>query len=263
MQQRNLDFNSLRQMRGQPVFDSQHEKIGKVDEIYLDDATQQPEWIGIGSGGFFGSKHHLVPVQAATLEKDGIMVRFSKDQVKKTPDISGDEITQEQERKLYSAYGLQYTEAPSPSGLGEGSGKQQPLRGGAEAPARGRESMTRSEEEMRVGTREKDIGKVRLRKFVETEPVTEDVQLRRERATIERTPIDKPVGGDISMGEEELEVELHEDEPVVEKRAVAKEEVRLGKEEDVETARVQEQLRRERIEEQRDPEHDPDYHQNR
>jgi uncharacterized protein (TIGR02271 family) len=252
MQQKNLNFDNLRQMRGQPVFDSQHEKIGKVEEIYLDDATQQPEWIGIGTGGVFGAKHHLVPVQGAMFEQDGIMVRYSKDQVKKTPDISGDEITRDQERKLYSAYGLQYTERPSPSGLAEGRGQQQPLRGGAEAPSRGRESMTRSEEEMRVGTREQDIGRVRLRKYVETEPVSEDVQLRRERATIERTPVDRPVGREIEMDEEELEVELQEEEPVVEKRTVAKEEVRLGKETDTETARVEEQLRRERIEEERD-----------
>jgi uncharacterized protein (TIGR02271 family) len=258
----NINFDNLMQMRGKPVFDSQHEKIGSVSEIFLDDATQQPEWVGIGTGGLFGSKSHLVPVQGATIEGDGLMVPYSKDQVKKTPDISGDEVTQEQERQLYSSYGLEYSERPSPSGLSEGRQAGNPLRGGAEAPPKGRtsDSMTRSEEELRVGKREKDIGNVRLRKFVETEPVTEDVQLRRERATIEREPINEPVSGDVGMGEEEIGVELHEEEPVVEKRAVAKEQVRLGKETETHDAQVQEELRRERIEEERGSEHDPDYH---
>jgi uncharacterized protein (TIGR02271 family) len=251
--QQTISFEILMQMRGKPVYDSQHEKIGSVSEIFLDDATQQPEWVGIGAGGFFGSKQHLVPVKGAILEGDGLMVPYSRDQVKETPDISGDEVTQEQERELYSSYGLQYSERPSPSGLSEGGKKGQPLRGGAEAPPRGRteDSMTRSEEEIRVGKRERDIGQVRLRKYVETEPVTEEVQLRRERATIERQPINKPVG-DVSMGEEEIGVDLHEEEPVVDKRAVAKEEVRLGKETETRDEQVQEQLRRERIEEERD-----------
>lgn len=255
--QSNFDSSSLSQMRGKDVFDSQREKIGTVDEIYVDDATQQPEWIGVSTGGMMGSKHHLVPVQGAGTEKDGLMVNFTKAQVQKTPNITGEEITQKQEAELYKAYGLNYSERPSPSGLGEGRPKQ----GGADAPARtAQDTMTRSEEELRIGKRETDTGRVRLRKSVETQPVTEDVELRRERATIERTPIDKPVAGDIAMGDEELEVELHEEEPLVEKRAVAKEEVRLGKETETQNARVQEQVRKERIEEQRDTQHDPDYH---
>lgn len=262
--QQNINFENLTQMRGKPVYDSQHEKIGSVSEIFLDDATQQPEWVGIGTGGLFGSKSHLVPVRGATIEGDGLMVPYTKDQVKNTPDISGDEVTQEQERQLYTSYGLEYSERPSPSGLSEGRQSGKPLRGGAEAPPRGRtsDSMTRSEEELRVGKRERDIGQVRLRKFVETEPVTEDVQLKRERATVEREPINKPVG-DVAMGEEEIGVDLHEEEPIVEKRAVAQEEVRLGKETETRDEQVQEQLRRERIEEDRGSEHDPDYHRDR
>lgn len=246
----NFDVESLQQLSGKPVFDSEHQKIGQVEEIFFDEATRQPEWIGIASGGVFGSKHHVVPVEGARIESDGVVVSFSKEQVKNTPSLSGDEISQDQEATLYQAYGLTYSERPSPSGLPEG--RQQ----GGQQPARGRkkdgDSMTRSEEELRIGKRETDAGRVRLRKWVETQPVSQDVQLRREKATIERTPIDKPMAGDASIGEQELDVELRAEEPVVEKRAVAKEEVRLGKESETQTQRVEEQVRRERIEEERE-----------
>jgi uncharacterized protein (TIGR02271 family) len=247
----NLTFDNLRQMQGRPVYDSQHEKIGGIKELFVDDATQKPEWIGIGAGGFFGSKQHLVPVQGASIEGDGIRVPYSKDQVNSTPDIKGDEVSIEQERELYRSYGMNYTQQVSPPGLGSG---ERPLSGGAQtqAPQRGRtadQSMTRSEEELRVGKREKSAEKVRLRKYVETEPVTEEVQLRKERVAVERVPASGTTSADI--GEQETEVELFEEEPVIEKRTVPKEEVRLSKEPEMHDEQVEEQLRRERIVEER------------
>jgi uncharacterized protein (TIGR02271 family) len=249
----NVTLDNLRKLQGRPVYDSQHEKIGDVKEFFLDDATRNPEWIGIGSGGFFGSKQHLVPVEGARFEGDGITVGYTKDQINKTPDIKGDEVTIDQERELYQSYGMKYTQQSSPTGLGQGA--QQPLSGGADTQTRPSQqqrtsdSMTRSEEEMRVGKRAVPAGTVRLRKWVETDPVSEDVQLRRERATIERTPA-TGTGGEIT-GEQEMEVELFEEEPVVEKRAVPKEELSLGKETEMHEETVQEQLRRERIAEER------------
>ncbi len=88
---------------------------------------------------------------------------------------------------------------------------------------------------------------MRLRKWVETEPVQEDVELRRETARVEREPINEPVGGD-AIGEEEIEVRLREEEVVAQKRVVAKE--RVGIEKDGETGRetVTDELRKERVE---------------
>lgn len=179
----NLTFDNLRQMQGKPVYDAQHEKIGGVDEIFLDDATQTPEWIGIAAGGFFGSKKHLVPVEGASIQGDGITVPYSKDQINKTPDIKGDEVSVDQERDLYKSYGLKYTQQASPSGLGTG---ERPLSGGAEPPERpqtrstGDPSMAHSDEEMHPRGTE-NAGTVRLRKYVETERIVEERGDERKR----------------------------------------------------------------------------------
>ena len=91
--------------------------------------------------------------------------------------------------------------------------------------------MTRSEEELRVGTAQRETGRARLRKYVVTENVTQTVPVQREEVRVEREPITDAnrdaatSGADIS--EEEHEVVLHAEEPVVEKRAVPKERVRL------------------------------------
>ena len=99
--------------------------------------------------------------------------------------------------------------------------------------------MTVSEEELRVGTTEREAGRVRLKKYVVEEDVTKTVPVRREEVRIEREPITDANRGDATDGpditEAEHEVVLHEEEVVTEKRTVPKERVRLEK--DVETER--------------------------
>jgi uncharacterized protein (TIGR02271 family) len=112
--------------------------------------------------------------------------------------------------------------------------------------------MTRSEEELRVGTTQRERGRVRLRKYVTTEHVQQTVPVRREKARLEREPItDANIdaatrGPDIS--EEEHEVVLREEEPVVEKRVVPRERVRLDKDTVTGEEQVAEQVRKEQIE---------------
>jgi uncharacterized protein (TIGR02271 family) len=112
--------------------------------------------------------------------------------------------------------------------------------------------MTRSEEELRVGTTERERGRARLVKHVVTENVQTTVPVQREEVRLEREPItDENVdqamsGADIS--EEEHEVVLHEEELVVEKRTVPKERVRLGTETVSEEREVSEKIRKEQIE---------------
>jgi len=111
--------------------------------------------------------------------------------------------------------------------------------------------MTRSEEELRVGTRETESGRVRLRKYVVTEEVQQTVPLRREEVRVEREPItdanvDQAVSGP-EISEEEHEVVLHQEEAVVEKRAVPKERVRLDKDTITEEEQISEEVRKEQI----------------
>ncbi len=117
--------------------------------------------------------------------------------------------------------------------------------------------MTRSEEELVVGKTSREAGRVRLRKWVETQPVTQTVPLAREEVRIEREPIteenlDKAMAGP-EISESEHEVVLREEEPVVDKQTVPKERVRLETDVVVEDAEVDADLRKERLEVEGDP----------
>jgi len=233
-----ITMDQLSEARGVPVYDGAGEKIGAVEEIFYDEQTNQPEWLGIGTG-FFGTKRVLVPVEGGELREDGLYVPYAKERVKDSPDIDEDEISQETEHELYAHYGLRYSERRSESGLPEGAG-------GRTAETQAEASVTRSEEELEVGKREVDAGQVRLRKWVETEPAQMDVDLKRETARVTRERVDEPVS-DAEIGEEEIEVPLRAEKAVAQKRTVAKE--RIGVEKDVETERetVRDEVRKERV----------------
>jgi len=236
-------MDDLMSARGQTVYSSDGEKIGKVEEIFVDEETRQPEWIGLGTG-FLGGKRVLVPVVGAQMQDDGITVPYGKDQIKDTPDIDADEISQETEQELYAHYGLEYSERRSDTGLPEGSA------GTASGRKRGtadEAELVRSEEELQVGKRDVETGQARLRKWVETEPVEADVEFRRETVRVEREAIDQPVSG-AELGEQEIEVPVHAEEAVVQKETVAKERVSLEKDVESEQKTVKDEVRKERVE---------------
>ena len=117
--------------------------------------------------------------------------------------------------------------------------------------------VVRSEEELRVSREWAERGRVRLRKYVTTEQVTQKVPVQREEARIEREPITdanvEPAMSGPEISEAEHEVTLHAEEPVVEKRAVPKERVRLDKDVETDEETVSEEVRKERIEPEGDP----------
>src|SRR6185312_13096422 len=113
------------------------------------------------------------------------------------------------------------------------------------------DAMTLSEEQLRVGTTEREAGRVRLKKYVVEDQVTETVPVRREEVRIEREPItdanrDDALDGP-AISEEEHEVTLRAEEPVVEKRAVPKERVRLEKDVTTEEREVSDTVRSEHL----------------
>jgi uncharacterized protein (TIGR02271 family) len=230
----------LDQMRGAPVYESDGDKIGKVDEIFYDHQTRVPEWIGVGTG-FFGSKRVLVPVKGSAPYDDGLMVAYSKEQVKDSPDIDEDEISQQCEADLAAYYGLGYSKQRSQTGLTEG-GKRPATTGGKD-----KQSVTRSEEEVEVGKRPVEAGSARLRKWVETEPIALDVELQHEVARVSRERIDQPVG-EHDFSEEEVEMPLRGEKPVVQKQAVAKERVGLEKDVRTDKEKVRDEVKKERVE---------------
>ena len=232
-----LTRDALIAVRGADVVDANGEKIGSVEDIYYDDATGRAEWIGIGVG-FLGLKRRVVPVAGATLNDDVVQVQYDKDLVKESPDVDPDDIEPGLERELYTYYGL------TGRGAGGGTLSQRDVDyGGADADR----DMVRSEEELRVGKERVESGKVRLRKWVDTEPVERDVELRRETVEVHREPIDRPAAaGDI--GEDEIDVTLQAERPVVQKDVVARERISLEKDVETEHETISDEVRRERVE---------------
>ena len=243
----------LLESRGADLVTRDGDKAGKVEEIYLDRETDKPEWALVNTG-LFGTRSTFFPLAEATAEGDAVVVPYGKDQIKGAPNLEPTgELSQREEADLYAYYGLAYSASSSDTGL----------------PENGRESdgydvsgpttdtaMTRSEEELRVGKSRRERGRARLKKYVVTDQVTQTVPLRHEEVRIEREPItdaniDRALAGpDIS--EEEHEVVLHAEEPVVEKRAVAKERVRLAKDQVTEEQQISEELRKEQIQQEGD-----------
>jgi uncharacterized protein (TIGR02271 family) len=248
-------LDELQTWRGRDVRDPDGDKIGSIEDIYLDEQTGRPEWLAVKTG-LFGSKISFVPVGEATATGDGVQVPYSKAQVKDSPNAEADgALSQSEESQLYAHYGRDYA-----GGGDAGMDTTTTTTGGGDRGTVGRDvsgpetddAMTRSEEEISVGTRSQETGRVRLRKYIVTEPVTTTVEVQREEVRLEREPITDAnrdaalSGGDLT--EEEHEVTLHAEEPVVEKRVVPKERVRLDRETVAERAEVTDEVRKERIE---------------
>jgi uncharacterized protein (TIGR02271 family) len=248
--------------RGREARSTDGDKLGTIEDIYLDQQTEKPEWMAVKTG-MFGTKLSFVPLAEARPDGDAVTVPYDKATVKDAPHADADgQLSQEEEAVLYRHYGLDYNEAHSDSGLPQGgrdrSDRSDPTPDGSPGvvgnDVSGPETdhaMTRSEEELRVGTTQREAGRARLRKYVTTEHVTKTVPVQREEVRIEREPItdghvDDAMDGP-AISEEEHEVTLHVEEPVVEKRAVPKERVRLDKDVVSDEQTVTEEVRQEHI----------------
>ena len=236
--------------RDRDLIDNDGDKIGSIKDIYLDTDTGEPEW-AVVSTGLFGTKQTFVPLTDAASTQDGIRVPLEKSTVKDAPRIDPDgALSGEEERTLYQHYGREYRDGDTGSGVLDAGTTREETRGDGGSDVSG-DAMTRSEEELRVGTTEREAGRVRLKKYVVEDEVTETVPVRREEVRLEREPItgdnrDAALDG-AAISEEEHEVTLHAEEPVIEKRAVPKERVRLDKDVETDEREVTETVRSERI----------------
>ncbi|WP_284747544.1 PRC and DUF2382 domain-containing protein [Amycolatopsis sp. RTGN1] len=262
------------------VVDPAGNKLGKVGNVYLADATHQPEWITVKTG-LFGTKESFVPLSGAHTDKDGVHVRVDKDAVSDAPRIDADgHLSPEESAQLYQHYGLPMPRTspdgrmgdrtgdrtqgrdPAMGGTGKGMAGQRKAgmadagqgMAGRDKAAAGRgksekddRTMTRSEERLNVGTEQVETGHVRLRKYVVTEEQQVTVPVRHEEVRIEREPIkDGRAGGEI--GEAEQDVVLHAEKPVVRKETVPVERVRLRTETVTDEQTVSGKVRKEQFE---------------
>ncbi|MCV2490094.1 PRC and DUF2382 domain-containing protein [Geodermatophilus sp. YIM 151500] len=287
-----IGTETLDRVIGKDVYDESGDKIGAASEVYLDDATGQPEWITVRTG-LFGTKESFVPIHDADLTDDGVRVPVSKATVKDAPKIDADgHLSPQEEDELYRYYGMGAgtagtdlrddagtagTDLHDDAGtagtdLRDDAGTRTRTDAGIDThmadDARGTtgrdttgrdttgrdapdDAMTRSEERLDVGTRREEVGRARLRKYVVTENVTQTVPVSREEVRVEREPItDADRGAALdgpAISEEEHEVTLHAERPVVEKEAVPVERVRLDRETVTDEARISEDVRKEQI----------------
>ncbi|MBB3086961.1 DUF2382 domain-containing protein [Geodermatophilus sabuli] len=286
-----IGTETISRVIGKDVYDQSGQKIGSASEVYLDDETGQPEWVTVRTG-LFGTKESFVPLRNADLTDDGLRVPVSKDAVKDAPKIDTDgHLSPQEEQELYRYYDLGTTSGTTGRtdttvGHADRAGTTAGTTTGTESTtgmaaagmtdrdrtdragtagvdtrgAVGRDTsgpttdnaMTRSEEQLNVGTRTEEVGRARLRKYVVTENATETVPVSREEVRVEREPItDANIGNALdgpAISEEEHEVTLRAERPVVEKEAVPVERVRLDTETVTDTETVNADLRKEQIE---------------
>jgi len=270
---------------GYAIYDQDGERIGKVDELFIDEEDNL-EYVGVRTVSS-GTRSALVPVDIVTVDDRlrRMTVRRPKGAVESGPSLAYDEeVTPELEERVYDHYGLTTppnTESKSGYGAyypndaelaeGERGGPGVEIPGAQQVPSeagqvRDQEGLPgsgilqdelriqRSEEELEVGTREREAGAVRVRKRVRTERERIRVPKRRVEVTVERVPVE---GDAVSaerevakpeIGEDEIVVPVIEEEVVVEKRPVVKEEIRIRKEVVEDTEIVEEDVRREEVE---------------
>jgi uncharacterized protein (TIGR02271 family) len=264
---------------GYTVYDDSYDKIGKVDDLFVDEADQ-PEYIGVKMG-FLGTRSTLIPMELARVndERQLIEVAADKETVKEGPTFDDDrEITPEFENDVYSYYGLQrsetvgnvsygsyyYDEETAGSGTAgpgmtvgdtdDGTFREHPPaeegvydQSGSDLEDEDELRVQRTEEELVAGTREREAGVLNVRKRVRTDRESIVVPTRHEEVTVERVPVEGEASG-AEIGDDEVSIPVTEEEVVVEKRPVAKEEIRIRKDVVEDTEVVEEDVRREEVE---------------
>jgi uncharacterized protein (TIGR02271 family) len=267
------DIETVRTWRGHTMIDRDGGYIGSIDAIYVDDQSGQPEW-ALVSIGLAGTRSTFVPIAQATTAGNQIQVPYQKQLVTDAPGIQLDRhLSVAEEQKLFRHYGLDYDaghpgtppqgprgtrDAGLPAGARE-AGHDTTERAAATDRDTGREAsgqttddaMTRSEEELQVGTQTRERGRVRLRKYVTTEQVQQTIPVRREEVRLEHEPVTDANVDAATSGPKATdsghEVVLHGEEPVVEKRVVPRERVRLDKEVVTDQEQVAGEVRKEQI----------------
>ncbi len=277
MEQRSDRFTAIEdQYADYTVYDRNGEKIGKVDDLFVDE-NDQPEYVGVKMG-FLGTRSTLIPWEIARVDENDRRIEVSVDKAtaKDGPSFDDDQdITPDYEEQVYSHYGLQRAQTGGErSGYGEyygddEAGKVGPgmregdtetgeFRGHAEDDEGVHQSqgsdlededelrVQRTEEELRAGTREREAGRLNVRKRVRTDREQVRVPTKREEVSVERVPVNEERTG-AEIGEDEVSMPVVEEEAVVGKEAVVKEEVRVRKDVVDDEEVVEEDVRKEEV----------------
>jgi len=267
-----IDTNSIQTLPGAKVVDPDGDKIGTVKQVYVSDDGGQPLFVTVNTG-LFGTHESFVPLTAADIDGDTLRVAYDKATVKDAPNVAADGAISDEEQDTIFDY---YEGKGTPAGFGTSTGSDRFTTGRTETTTTtgtdrgvgtdaGRlaqggydtsgpttdDAMTRSEERLNVGTQRVETGRARLRKHIVTEQQTVTVPVSHDEVRIEREPITNANRGAAvdgpDLSEEEHEVVLTAERPVVAKETVPVERVRLDKETVTEQQRLTENVRKEVI----------------
>jgi hypothetical protein len=170
------DIDTALGWRGRTVRDVDGAELGTLRELYLDSQTSRPAWAGVKRGRL-RTTETIVPLAGASEDGDELVLPFDQARFDEAPDIDPDvELTEEQERALHAHYGREWS-SDEPDD----------------------DAMVRSEEEVTVGTTARPTERVRLKKVVVEDEVTETVPVRKEKIRLETDP---PPEGRIESVEE-------------------------------------------------------------
>ncbi|HXB47132.1 MAG TPA: DUF2382 domain-containing protein [Streptosporangiaceae bacterium] len=264
------------QLLGARVTGSDGKVIGTVEQVFRDDADGTPAWARIRSG----KAGRFVPVSAGELTAEGLRVPFDSRKVMAGPNIDAGQhmsATQAEEIRKYYGLAVPAQEAPSREAPSrEAPSRQAPSRQAPsyqvpsrQAPSypapsrpspygpRGRPTeqdwLVRQEERLHVDKETVETARIRLHKYVDVEPVQETIRTFHDEYDIERTTVTAQDRNSGDIGEDEQEIILYEERPVARKEIVPVERIRLRTKRIEEDSIVRDELRRERIEVEPEP----------
>ena len=234
------------------IYDQYGERIGPLSDLFVD-VNDEPEYVGVETG-LPGNRSVLIPAEVISVDDRlrRMVVSHPRSLVETAPSLGHeDEVTPEFERRVRVHFGLGAEER-----AGSGALAAEPAETRSADPApdiSGHEEddlrVRRSEEEIRVETREREAGEIRVRKRVRTETERHTVPKKRVEVSVEHVPVEGDEAATApQIGEEEIVVPVVEEEIMVEKRPVVKEEIRIRKRAVEEVEVVEEDVRREEVE---------------
>ena len=159
------------QWRDTDLYDTHGDKVGTIRSVYLDDETDQPEWLGVNTG-MFGTNETFVPIEGVTFEGNRPVTRYSRDEIKDAPNVDADRghLSAEEEARLYQHFGRSYSARSTPTTKATTT----PTRSTTGRPTQtGDKDQTVADATVRNDQPKKsaETEQVRLRKYVWTEQV--------------------------------------------------------------------------------------------
>ncbi len=108
---------SVAEWNGKMIVDANGEKIGKLQDVYVDVETDEPQFATVKEG-FIDRHLTFVPLRGIQVGPDDLQVTVTKEQVRSAPDIEmhGEELSQADESTLYHHFEQNYTPPSTESG---------------------------------------------------------------------------------------------------------------------------------------------------